>query len=45
MNVFIGVGKIEDVKANERALKFDLALQQDNPCAIPCLIFNPDKRS
>ena len=42
MNVFIGVGTIVDVQANAKVLKFDLSLQQDKQCNVPCVVFNPD---
>jgi hypothetical protein len=41
MNLFIGIGKIFDVYLNGRVLKFTLAIQQEKPCNIPCLIFDP----
>jgi hypothetical protein len=41
MNLFIGIGVITDVYLNGRALKFTLAIQQEKPCNIPCLIFDP----
>ena len=42
MNVFIGVGIIEDVQKKGRVLNFNFCLQQDMPCAIPCVVFNPN---
>ena len=41
MNVFIGVGTIFDVQANGKVLKFNLSKQQEKPCVIPCIIFDP----
>ena len=41
MNLFIGIGKIFDVYLNGRVLKFSLAVQQEKPCNVPCLIFDP----
>jgi hypothetical protein len=41
MNLFAGIGKIVDVNQNGKALKFTLATEQEKPCYIPCLIFNP----
>ena len=42
MNVFIGVGRIIDVNVNGRLLKFNLALSQEKPCSVPCVLFDPD---
>ena len=42
MNNFIGIGTIVDVDMNGKALKFNLSLQQDRPCVIPCIIFDPN---
>ena len=42
MNTFIGIGTICDVDMNGKVLKFNLSLQQDRPCVIPCLIFEPN---
>ena len=45
MNVFIGVGTIFDVQANGKVIKFNLSTQlstqQEKPCVIPCIIFDP----
>ena len=41
MNLFAGLGKITDSKLNGKVLKFNLAVQQEKPCILPCLIFNP----
>lgn len=41
MNLFIGIGKICDVYLNGRVLKFTLSIQQEKPCNVPCLIFDP----
>ena len=43
MNAFIGIGKIIDVCINGRVLKFNLFAQQQKPCYVPCLIFDPDE--
>lgn len=42
MNTFIGIGKIVDVNQNGKVLKFSLAIEQEKPCYVPCLIFNPN---
>jgi hypothetical protein len=42
MNLFIGIGKIVDAYENGRVLKFTLSVQQEKPCNVPCLIFDPD---
>ena len=42
MNLFIGIGKICDAYVNGRVLKFTLAVQQERPCNVPCLIFDPN---
>jgi hypothetical protein len=41
MNQFIGLGKIADIAVNGRVLKFDLAIQQEKPCFVPCILFDP----
>ena len=41
MNNFIGIGKIVDSAENGRVLKFDLAIQQERPCFVPCILFDP----
>ena len=40
MNLFAGIGKIIDVNQNSKVLRFSLAIEQEKPCYIPCLIFN-----
>jgi hypothetical protein len=42
MNVFIGVGKICDVNINGKRLRFNLAVKQEKPCSVPCVLFDPD---
>jgi len=42
MNIFIGVGKICDVQVNGRIMKFNLAIKQEKPCNVPCVLFDPD---
>ena len=44
MNLFAGVGKIAGVYLNGRVLKFTLAIQQEKPCSVPCLLFDPDDK-
>ncbi len=41
MNTFIGIGKIVEPTVNGRVLKFALAVQQEKPCHVPCLLFDP----
>ena len=41
MNLFAGIGRITDSQLNGKVLKFNLAVQQEKPCYLPCLIFNP----
>lgn len=41
MNIFIAIGKINDVCENGRALKFTLAVHQGKPCYVPCLVIDP----
>ena len=41
MNNFIGIGKIVDSAENGRVLKFHLAIQQQRPCFVPCILFDP----
>ena len=42
MNLFISIGIIKDAYENGRVLKFTLSINQQKPCNLPCLIFNPD---
>ena len=42
MNTFIGIGKINDTSVNGKVLKFNLAIQQERPCSVPCVLFHPD---
>ena len=42
MNNFIGIGRIADTALNGKVLKFDLTIQQDKPCYVPCVLFHPD---
>ncbi len=44
MNIFAGVGKIQDMCLNGRVLKFNLSILQKRPCLIPCVIFDPDEK-
>ena len=41
MNNFIAIGKIVDCLENGRVLKFELAIQQQRPCFVPCILFDP----
>jgi len=43
MNTFIGIGTIEEVDMNGKVLKFNLSLQQEKPCVVPCIIFDPNE--
>jgi hypothetical protein len=40
MNSFIGIGKIADTSLKGKVFKFNLALQKEKPCFVPCVIFN-----
>ena len=42
MNLFVGIGKVTEINVNGRVLKFTLAVQQEKPCNVPCLLFDPD---
>jgi len=42
MNVFIGIGKIADVKHYGKVSRFNLVTEHGKPCHIPCLMFDPD---
>jgi hypothetical protein len=42
MNCFIGIGTIGDAYEQGRVLKFTLSIQQEKPCHVPCLLFDPD---
>ena len=42
MNQFAGIGKIVDSYANGRVFKFNLAVKQEKPCFVPCVLFDPD---
>ena len=44
MNVFVGIGKITDVNMNGKVLKFTLAVNQEKPCYVPCLLFEPNDK-
>ena len=44
MNLFVGIGKITDTFENGRMLKFTLTVNQERPCNVPCLIFDPDQK-
>ena len=44
MNNFVGIGKIVETTENGRVLKFTLAIKQEKPCFIPCLLFDPDDK-
>ncbi len=41
MNLFVAIGKITEVNQNGRVLRFNLVIQQEKPCTVPCLIFDP----
>jgi hypothetical protein len=45
MNLFIGVGKIVSAQEKGNALRFSLALSQEKPCSVPCLMFYPDDKA
>ena len=45
MNIFIGIGKIKDVRINGKVLKFNFFILQKRTCLIPCVIFSPDKET
>ncbi len=42
MNIFAGIGKIVDANLNGKVLKFNLAILQEKPCYVPCVLFDPD---
>jgi hypothetical protein len=42
MNIVAAIGRIEESSLNGRVLKFTLAIQQDKPCKIPCILFDPN---
>jgi len=42
MNIFAGIGKIVEVNMNGKVLKFNLAVLQEKPCYVPCVLFDPD---
>lgn len=42
MNLFIGIGNIVDVSENGKVLKFALALKQEKPCYVTCVLFDPN---
>ncbi len=41
MNSFIGIGRILDTSLNGKVMKFNLAIQQEKPCYVPCVLFGP----
>ena len=43
MNLFVGIGKIVDVKLSGKVLKFGLVIKQERLCYVSCLVFNPDE--
>jgi len=42
MNIFAGIGRIIDANLSGKVLKFDLAILQEKPCYVPCVLFDPD---
>ena len=40
MNLFVGVGRIKDVKSWSKVLSFNLVIQLAKPNYIPCVIFD-----
>ena len=44
MNLFVGVGKIDNVRENGTILRFDLNIRQKKPCVVPCASFNPTRK-
>ena len=41
MNIFIGIGRLSDVKFYGKIIRFNLVTEHGKPCHIPCLIFDP----
>ncbi|MFC1666119.1 hypothetical protein ACFLZF_00175 [Nanoarchaeota archaeon] len=41
MNLCACLGKVIDVKPDEKHLKFTLSVWQKKKCFVPCVIFNP----
>ena len=42
MNLFASIGTICDAYSNGKVLNFNLAVKQEKPCTVPCVLFNPD---
>ncbi len=42
MNNFTGIGKIVESYENGKVLKFNLAINQEKPCYVPCMLFDPN---
>ena len=41
MNVFVGIGKISELHFKDKIMKFCFAVQEDKPCKVPCVVFDP----
>ncbi|ABW68952.1 single-stranded DNA-binding protein [Desulfosudis oleivorans] len=44
MNIFIGIGSIVEVNDGDKVLKFSLAVRQNKPCYVTCVLFEPDEQ-
>ncbi len=44
MNLFVGIGKIIDVRQNGRTLRFCLDVSGRKACHVPCVLFEPSER-
>ena len=43
MNIFAGIGRIIDANLSGKVLKFNLAILQEKPCYVPCVLFDPNE--
>jgi hypothetical protein len=41
MNLFVGVGIINDVCVRGKILRFNLVIEEKKLCNVPCLLFDP----
>ncbi len=45
MNVFVGVGRIKDVKSWSKVLSFGFVIQQAKPTYVPCVTFDTSEKT
>lgn len=42
MNIVVATGKIVNFQINGKVLKFTLAIEQQKPCFVPCVLLGAD---